>query len=552
MPNPDTETLGIDLDDGEEENGMEVEDMSSYDDEPKAPPPAPRRNVRREMTEQAELSLKDWVESLGISDDFRIKITRKSPTRYMTDKGPIDIKGFIETVDYLISEQDIRDLYGGGTYMITLENRDQNGSFRYFKTRNVTIPGEPNLKHLGINNQKDGGSSVEAQALSAQAMATMKELVDRKNNGNSSAEIVGLLQTMISPITMQLQASQDAAKELQARIAEKDLQIMKILADQGKGDPEQSKLVERMWTTETGRLESIRAQHESELRVMRENHREDIKRLEQNHANAVAQIERAHEREIGNLQRAFDGQRDTMKMSYDSRIESLNREIDRLNQDMAAKSGELGELRAKKDMSIADKALEMSSIYESLGNMFGKGDEEPQKWYERLASVVVENPEMIKNIAGQVAPPAQLPPAQQQVAMQPQLPPPGTPFQVPGDNNVYVQDASGAVRQMNQEEIEQINAAMEEEARKPSAGEIKGAVMFMEAAIRNGTSPETFAESARSAIPADILRYIEAKGPDGFLDEMSQHLEPASPLRGQTGRNFVRKVAKYLLSGSAS
>ena len=328
---------------------------------------------------------------------------------------------------------------------------------------------------------------------------------------------------------------------------------MQTLVESGKTDPGQSDLINKMWSSDSGRLESLRAQHESELRIMRENSREDIKRLEQNNKDALNRLEDAHKRELDSLSRSFQGQIEAYKTSYETRIDGLKSDSSRLERDLVSKESEVGELRAKKDKSIADQAMELAGIQESLTNVFGGGDDgEPQKWYEKMASVVMDNPDTIKQLVGSPV----APPTPQQALPDPNTPPPGQPYQRPGDSEgVYVNDEAGNARRLSEAEVAQLQAqhaaataAAEKEARKPNAQETKVAVTFMEAAIRNGTPPETFAESAKSAIPADILHYLESEGVDAFLSDVAE-LESSSPLRSQNGRNWIRKVAKYLLEG---
>lgn len=511
--------------------------------------------IQQAMTDKSDLGLRDWIETLGNNDDFRIKIDRKTPSKYMTKNGPIEIKGHLETIeDDLIDEETIKELYGGGSYRVVLERRNPRGNFEYFKARTVTIPGKPNLKQYGID---EDDSTAGNASLQAQAMETMKQLIrNGGSNGGNPQQMAAMMQTMMQPVMVQLEASQKAQNELQARIAQKDSQLLQILAERGKVDPAQNQLLDKMWSSESGRLESLRAQHESELRMMRENHREDLKRLEQNNKDTINRLSDAHAREIDSLNRSYAGQIEAYKTSFETRIDGLKSEISRLERELNEKNSEVGELRAKKDKSIADQTMELASIHESLKNVFGGNDEDPPKWYERIATTVLDNPDAIKSLVGAGAPPPQ-PQAALPQPQAAQLPPPGQPFQIPGDSRVFIRDEVGNTREMTQQELQALQAEHEAAqaaqnggVRPPNPGEVRVAIMFMENAIKNGTEPETFAESARSAIPADILRYIEAKGPDAFLDEMANQLEPSSPLRGQTGRNFVRKVSKYLLTGS--
>ena len=57
-----------------------------------------------------------------------------------------------------------------------------------------------------------------------------------------------------------------------------------------------------------------------------------------------------------------------------------------------------------------------------------------------------------------------------------------------------------------------------------------------------------FANSAKSMIPQNIIKYMESVGVDNFLNEVAV-LEQGSPLRNQAGRLYMKEVAKFLLEG---
>jgi hypothetical protein len=78
--------------------------------------------------------------------------------------------------------------------------------------------------------------------------------------------------------------------------------------------------------------------------------------------------------------------------------------------------------------------------------------------------------------------------------------------------------------------------------------EVATAVTFMEQSIVNGTDPRQFAESARSMVPKQVMAALKAQGVDAFLAQTAQ-LQDGSPLATQNGRNWARKVARYLVEG---
>jgi hypothetical protein len=72
------------------------------------------------------------------------------------------------------------------------------------------------------------------------------------------------------------------------------------------------------------------------------------------------------------------------------------------------------------------------------------------------------------------------------------------------------------------------------------------AVNFMENAVRNGTDPTKFAQTARNLVPGDVLSFIQRVGIDTFLDKV---IDANSPLASVRGRQFARQVAKILVQG---
>lgn len=506
--------------------------------------------VVRQMAESTDQDLRTWIESLGAGDSIEIKVYRTEPERYKN----MSIKGYLCTYNEPITEERIADDYGGGKYQLKIRRPDKNGSMQYFKHKTVNLPGPPKIDQYDDRQESASARASEDPTLASQALDTMRGLLDdvKKGNGNSGLD-VNLIRTLMEPVQAQIEQMRDANHSLQEALAQKETRMLELLTQ--KPDTSRSDaLLEKVWDSESRRIEALRENHDSEIRQLRENHREDIKRLEARHENDIRDRERSREREIENLQRSLQTQVDSNKIAYESRIDGLKSEIERLNRELTEAKTEMGELRARKEKSLTDQAAEIIQIqdaFKSLGIGGGSGDEEDnRKWYEKLASTIVENPEAIGQLLG--AKPPEDPSAQQQQLPQQAMPPVGMPFEAP-DGNVYVRQADNSLvpYQPPRKKKAAKKAPEKPGVRAPDAGEVAIAIKFIEGAAANGTDPEVFANSFRSSIPAEILAYIEEQGVDEFMDKVAK-LEPNSPLRTQAGRNFVRSVGKCLLQGTAS
>jgi hypothetical protein len=288
------------------------------------------------------------------------------------------------------------------------------------------------------------------------------------------------------------------------------------------------------------------------MRQLKEGFKQDLDRVHDAAKEELRVRERQHERELDMIKESTRTSSDAQKIGMDMRIDSLKSDIARLNAENAAHKVEIAELRAKKDKTLPEQADEIMRVQEAfkslgVGGSKDEDDDSDKPWYERMASRVMENPGAIGELIGGVR--SNVAPAQ---AQQPQLPPPGQPFQT-GDGHTYVARPDGKVQRLNPAVRKKAAAAAaavvaaKEGPRPPDAAELTMALSFMESAAANGTSPEDFAASARAAIPGDVFAYVEKVGIDELLNKAN--LEPGSILRQQAGRNWARAVVKILLEG---
>jgi hypothetical protein len=170
-------------------------------------------------------------------------------------------------------------------------------------------------------------------------------------------------------------------------------------------------------------------------------------------------------------------------------------------------------------------------------------DEAPKAGWERAVDAVLGSP-IIEGIAQRVAEGGAVTP--EEPAMVNIRKPDGSVVAVPAAYVAQMQ-AQKAARESQGDDAQPKTQAEPEINVDPK--DVEKAVMFIEAALRNGTPPEIFAASARNMMPAEILSYIKTRGVDHFLNNVAK-LEDSSPLATVVGRQYVRQVAKFLLEGT--
>jgi hypothetical protein len=539
--------------------------------------PVASTKVAAAARENEDTELLDMIAGFGADKGYEVRVYRTSPKKW---EG-ISIEGHLDTFEEWQSENDLKSMYGGGTFQLKIHRPGKNGRMEYLKAVSVKLPGPP--RGQGVDTKEEEAqviyespsSSEDSSILAQQAMSTMKELIDKKQEANGFDPT--MMQMMMAPLQAQIAASNAALQEMQRVAAEKDARIMELIA-QKPDTSEKDGLLNKMFDTESSRSEHLRAMHESEMRQLRENAKEDIKRSEERHRDELRSREDIQRREIDNMTRSNQTMMDTLKMSYESRIESYKKDIERLERDINDGRTELITLRAKKDKTFIEQASELQQVGDALKSLgiggSGDDDEDKRPWYERMASQVIENPEAVGQFAGMITgnnpaaqqqAPQQAP--QQQASQQPQQQlqqapegsididsiPIGQPFYGPDgpDGETYVKvppDGSVVTYEQALKIAEEAEAKQNQAVGKPSDDEVKTAIRFMEAAFTAGTDSATFANSAKAMIPQNILKYMETVGVDTFLNEVAV-LEQGSPLRNQAGRTYMREVAKFLLEG---
>ena len=546
---------------------------------------ATQTESEKTLREEDAASIKDWIDEIGGHGAVKVNITRMRPQEF--NGRPVG--GSLETVEEPIDEEYIRDTWGGGHFQLKVSILDEKGKWKYFRARSIRLAGDPKEHGAAIPPPGMVGPAMpETDDLAQQAMSVMEPNMERayeradraesgRGNGGMDWEAIRLIN---DPLHRQLEAYQQTIRDLQTKILERD--------DGSKTDPFRDKLLEKMVDGEKQRVDTLREQHASELRQMRQSHQDEIKSIRDQHREDLKQLTRQHEREVQLIERSYEGQVKANDVAYATRSDGLKSEVDRLNRELTAAQAEIATLRAKKDQSLPEKAEELMTVRDAITGLVGADSDDTDKdkpGWQRFGEMVLGS-DMAKSVGQRLmgAVEAGAPAPGQPQPMPQQLPvPPGVPFQGP-DGGVYVLQPDGTPVQVDAAAAQQRRIAAararrrQQQAQQPGAqqpgaqpesaeaapppgppprpipqvdpAEVAIAINFMENAVRNGTSPEEFAKTARNLVPTDILEFIAAVGVDDFLNQVA-HLEPGSPLTTQNGRNFARGVAKYLLEGTA-
>lgn len=580
-----------------------ADDIMTIEPPPVVPPAAPKTpkeprvvtgSPLQQLAREEEADLKSWIDSLAGEAPIKVTIRRKRPVA-----GPNGekIDGILETVEEKVDEEYLRDMWGGGEFQLTIQTQQKDGKYKYLRGRTINIGGKPKWQGQDMvagTALVTGPGTAEEDGLASQAFKAMQDIAkdararedkaregSQQNRGFDAEAFTALNQPMVE----QLRAAQLLISNLQTQLIAqaskappkdefRDKLLEKAIGDEGAR-------IEHLRTVYEVRIDKLKDEHQSDLKRIEDRHEKAIERLEERHSDEVRRMESAHEREMKSIEKNGEFSTKSMDTANTARIEQLKAESARIERELNAAQTKIATLEAKKDQSLTEKAEELIKVKEAIDGI-GGGSDGDEPWYQKVIDGLA-NSEMGVNLINKIAGgpgdgPEGGPQPGQPIAVQP-----GVPFRGP-DGNVYVADQHGNVQlvdpaAMQQRRIagarrrraqapqqppqqggprmaqgsQQVPAQQQPQAipptppgKMPKGKDVAIAVNFMENAVRNGTPPEKFAQTARSLVPGDILALIHRVGIDTFLDKVVQ---PGSVLTTLRGRQFARAVAQVLLTG---
>lgn len=512
----------------------------------------------RDFREEENADAVAWIKSLQ-ADGAAIKvlIKRREPKSVVDPSSGHRVKtdGLLETVEREISEQEIQERFGGGTYQLLVQKRNDSGRYQYLTARQFEIAGDPILHNLPrlLAPKSEAAPIVTGPApadpLLGKAFDFMAKAASSNNapTGPSRADQLAEIKMFMEPLTRQI----DELRE-QNRI----LMNQQIAAQ--KGDPTettfQQKMLDKLVDGDSARVTAVRTQFESEIRMLKENAREDEKRLRESFERDKQYLHQQHEREIATLKASHEVQISTIKASHEMAIKVLEAENRRLDKDHQKLDAEVQKLRDKKEPSLKDKVEEIQMFKDLLGD----GEEaESKSTITKVIEGAAQSPiianfaERIMSGGGQQMQAPAPPPPQHAVAPSRRVrhirdKRNGQVYRVTGNQAVPVQMPQPQVPAATEGGDQQ---ALPQPAQPPipyiDPETVKIATDFMLQAFQNGTDPETFAASIRPMLKKDIINTMATLGVRDFLIKVGS-LDATSPLMSQAGINWARKVQAAL------
>lgn len=496
-------------------------------------------SVRGHLREEVDKSLLDYLTELAAQSPIKVTVIREMPKSW---EGR-NIEGTLDRYDEPISEEEIRDLYGGGKYKLVIKAPNAKGQFQYVTSRRIKIAGDPKLDGLittGSSRRSDESPSVVRDALSMS-----QSMIDRANRRADRAEEraeKGRGNQDSTTLSLVLEEMRSVRRESAA----KDARLLEIVSSK----PETSAtevLLGKAIEGESARILAMQSRMDSELRTRNDMHRAEIDRVSQRYDDIARRQEEAHKREIDSLRQSLDNQMATLKLSYEGQIQGFKREIAHLDRQLTVAQQEVVELRSKKDKSLLDSMTEMAAMKEAIETFSGGGKEEGSVIERVIGSVMGSS--LAEGVAARIAggPEAAAVPEPNPVQEQPDIPI-DKPVQLP-DGRVIVRRSDGRIMELRPKQKGPTPTG--EPAPAISEENLKKILPFMESALANDADPGEFVRTARSLVPevvsGPVQTLLKSQGADAFLALVTE-VSPGSPLvSGQRGRNWVRKVAAILL-----
>ncbi len=487
-------------------------------------------------------TLVDWLEGLSGQTNVKISLLRVRPVMHAGKKT----NGTLASFENLITEEEIMETYGGGTYSIRVQRKNAQGSWVMWKQSQVEIAGDPRIDNLPRSGEPERphapAQPVSHDPLVSKAFSFMEgQVAAARHTPDASGNAAQIQAAMNSQMAILMRPFEAQMQMMQASLAAKDAQLAEL--NRPKEDAFQQKLLGNLIEQDSARVRALRDTYDSEIRQLKEHAKANEDRMNDRFDRERASLEKAHEREISNLLATHSQSLENIKASHATQKMILDAEVTRLKDDLAEGRGDLKELRAKKDQTITEKIHEMNA----LKGLLGGEDEKEKSTLEKIVETAVGSEKLMGVVgrlgdkigAGEQPGPAAA--AQQQQAMTA----PARRSRVVRDKRsgqMFREDGNGHRVPLRQ----QAEDGTETDVIEIDPADVRMGVAFLESACRNGIDPANVATSARSMIPESIMASIRQHGVDGFLEKVAK-LESSSPLTSQEGRNWVRKVGKALL-----
>ncbi len=499
-----------------------------------------------------DMALKDYLDALGPQGCVRVQVNRTAPKTVRVNGKDYVTEGFQGRYDdVVVDEEFLRDELGGGTYDLTITSRQRTaGSFKYAGHRTVKVAGEPKVEKLPTNaaNPSPAPSGDASPGFVKEVVGLLKGELEHAREVKPEG-IPPALQVLIDQM-------REDARRREGDIAQLRRDVAEAHSRKPPEDTFKDKLLGSLVDGESGRIVSIRAQHESEMRTMKEGHLQEIRLIEDRHDRAIKQMQQTHELMLANMKASYEREIAALNTSHQVTTTAaattgsvttttLNAEVKRLEREVDTLRVENKELRERKDKSIFEQIKEFKNLKEAIG----EGDDQNDSMAEKVIAAV---PMAIESIGGLIDRKRAGQPGQQQVqAAQAQAQAkPRVVTDTTGRR--FVQAGDKLIPAKPKPKLITTEAGQQVEIPRIEATMLTLIISQLEAAFGRNEEPEIVAQTGKAQMPPDILAWIrqhhtdQASGIDLFMRQVAK-LPGTSPLATQAGRNWLRKVGVALI-----
>ena len=145
--------------------------------------------VPPQIREQDQENLLDYLKGINAGSPIKVAVIRELPKLW----GGRSIEGTLDTFEEPISEEEIRELFGGGKYKLMISMPDHKGSWRYATSRRLKIAGDPKLDSListptsTAQTGNDSDLAKEAMKMSMQMATQERRRADEERERAATA-----------------------------------------------------------------------------------------------------------------------------------------------------------------------------------------------------------------------------------------------------------------------------------------------------------------------------------------------------------------------------
>jgi hypothetical protein len=573
-----TDEINLEDDDDEQEtsaaDGGEDQESDDEDDEPEEtpvntakqevvlrveqPPTRKERGRRKRPRTQEDQDYEDvdqLIEELdpGAATRVYLTLSRVEPKIFKGKR----IAGYVDKIDRHINTQEIKDLYGGGTYdLIFFAPKKSGRGNKMIRRKRIEITGDPIVQLDFADAKGSGFHSSHDPDIVSQAMKAQQNVVDRLEA--KSREEKDTIMTLLS--------KKDDGKESMAV-------FMKMMEVQEKKAEAQLEAIreEARQAREEARRKEEEAKRKEEL------HREELRELrkemdEKKSATGDTMIQFMREQSGENMKRmelTMKSMADNSKVMMEMMAGNHKSQAELLTNELKRVSEELKDARLSNKGDLVSEMKKMSTLQHLMKDIAGGGQEDKSltdKLSDNLPEILESVPGILQGIGGlfrgqrvtqqatarqmtgvggaPAVPRRMLPGATRQAPLPPRRPQQPSSFPVneqeSSDEPVGVPAAPFVPQQQQQQQEQQ---PVSEDQQVKIAQEIAKLKLSFEQSLTQGEAATTcYQNHIMGKYDEELLRKIAAMPTPSIILFLQQNLDDDSPLFTVKGKDFLRKI----------